>query len=73
MNWLKESNRLKHFIYGIPCGFLGTVLFVTGIAVGMEFKDQQWGGKWDWLDLLSTILGGVIGQLLQIILITILI
>nr|DAF89674.1 MAG TPA: putative periplasmic lipoprotein [Siphoviridae sp. ctCS019] len=35
----------------------------------MEFKDRAYGGKWDWLDLLATILGGVLGQMLQILLI----
>ena len=28
--WLKESNRMKHFAYAIPCGFVGTELFVLG-------------------------------------------
>ena len=49
--WLRESNRLKHLSYAIPCGILGTILFVAGLALGMEFKDKQWGGKWDWLDV----------------------
>jgi len=31
--------------------------------------DRAYGGKWDWLDLLATILGGVLGQMLQILLI----
>lgn len=42
--WLKESNRMKHFAYAIPCGFVGTELFVLGLAVGMEFKDKMYGG-----------------------------
>lgn len=72
MNWLKESNRQKHLLYSIPIGFLLTILCVIGIAAGMEFKDKQWGGKWDWLDFLATLIGGFIGQILQIILIFIL-
>lgn len=32
----------------------------------------SFGGKWDWLDLLATILGGVLGQMLQVLLIYIL-
>lgn len=63
--WLLESNRLKHFIYAIPCALLLTILFVIGLASGMEFKDKQYGNKWDWLDWLATILGGLIGQSLQ--------
>ena len=67
--WLLKSNRQKHFLYAIPIGFILTILCVIGIASGLEFKDTQYGGKWDWLDWLATILGGVVGQALQIFLI----
>ena len=67
--WLKESNRLKHFLYAIPIGFLFTILCVLGVASGMEFKDKQYGNQWDWLDWTATILGGLVGQLIQIIII----
>lgn len=66
MNWLKQSNRLKHLLYAIPIGLIGTILCVIGIATGMEFKDKLWGGKWDWLDWAATILGGLIGQIIQL-------
>lgn len=45
--WLKESNRPKHLLYAIPLAFIGTILFSTGLAFGMEFKDKQYGGKFD--------------------------
>lgn len=64
--WLTESNRQKHFLYAIPCALLLTLLFVGGLAVGMEFKDRAHGDEWDWLDLLATLLGGVVGQVLQL-------
>lgn len=64
--WLQESNRQKHLLYAIPLGFLFTILCVIGVASGMEFKDKQYGGKWDWLDWIATIIGGIIGQILQI-------
>ena len=67
--WLKESNRQKHFLYAIPIGFLFTILCVLGIASGLEFKDKQYGNQWDWLDWLATMLGGMVGQLLYIIII----
>lgn len=60
--FLKKSNRYKHFFYSIPIGFVFGELCVLGLASGMEFKDKQTGGKWDWLDWLYTILGGAIGQ-----------
>lgn len=72
MNWLIDSNRIEHFTYAIPIGFVFTILCVLGVASGMEFKDRQWGGKWDWLDWLATMIGGIIGQGLQIILLLIL-
>ena len=67
--WLTESNRLKHFLYAIPIGFVLTILCVIGVASGMEFKDKCWGGKWDWLDWVATVLGGLIGQGLQVLII----
>ena len=71
--WITESNRDKHLLYAIPAALVGTILFAVGLAVGMEFKDKQWGGQWDWLDLLATLIGGVIGQILQILLILLII
>ena len=71
--WLKESNRDKHFLYAIPSAFIGTILFVAGLAAGMEFKDKQYGSKFDWLDIAATFLGGLIGQILQIIVILLII
>lgn len=63
--WFKESNRDRHFLYAIPCGLIGTELFVAGLATGMEFKDKLYGNKWDWIDWLMTMAGGLIGQAIQ--------
>ena len=60
--WLKESNRQKHLLYAIPIGL--TILAVLGCAFGMEFKDKEYGNKFDWLDIAATMIGGAIGQLL---------
>ena len=65
MSWITESNRMKHFGYAIPCALVFTILFVAGLAAGMEFKDRANGGAWDWLDLLATLLGGLVGQIIQ--------
>lgn len=65
--WLKESNRQKHLLYAIPIGLVFTILAVLGCAFGMEFKDKEYGG----LDIAATMIGGAIGQLLQIIIILI--
>ena len=69
--WLKESNRQKHLLYAIPIGLIFTILAVIGCAFGMEFKDREYGNKFDWLDIAATMIGGTIGQLLQIIIILI--
>lgn len=67
--WLKESDRPKHFLYAIPIGLVFTILCVLGVASGLEFKDKEYGNQWDWLDWSATILGGMVGQLIQIIII----
>lgn len=69
--WLKESNRQKHLLYAIPIGLVFTILAVLGCAFGMEFKDKEYGDKFDWLDVAATMIGGAIGQVLQIIIILI--
>ena len=69
--WLKESNRQKHLLYAIPIGLVFTILAVLGCAFGMEFKDKEYGNKFDWLYIAATMIGGAIGQLLQIIIILI--
>ena len=69
--WLKESNRPEHLLYAIPIGLIFTILAVIGCAFGMEFKDKEYGDKFDWLDVAATMIGGAIGQLLQIIIILI--
>lgn len=67
--WLKESNRQKHVLYAMPIGLTLTILAVIGCAFGMEFKDREYGGKFDLLDILATIIGGMIGQLIQLLII----
>lgn len=71
MSWIKESNRPKHLLYAIPIGLVFTILAVLGCAFGMEFKDKEYGNKFDWLDIAATMIGGAIGQLLQIVIILI--
>ena len=68
----KESNRYKHFQCAVPIGLIFTILGAIGCAAGMEFKDKQYSNYWDWKDFGFTVLGGLVGQILQIILIFIL-
>lgn len=69
MSWIRESNRPKHLLYAIPIGLVFTILAVLGCAFGMEFKDKQYGNKFDWLDIAATMIGGLIGQILQVLII----
>lgn len=68
-NWIKESNRAKHLIYAIPIGTIFSILCVLGVASGLEYKDIQYGNKWDWLDWIATMIGGCIGQIVQLLII----
>lgn len=66
MSWLKESNRTEHLRYGYILATYLSMIFTAGCAVGMEFKDWQYGGKFDWLDIAATIIGGILGQVIQL-------
>lgn len=63
--WFLESNRWKHFLYAIPAGAINFWLAV-GLALGMEFKDAQHGGNFDWLDATCTAVGGFVGAALSL-------
>lgn len=64
LGWFLESNRWKHFLYAIPAGAINFWLAI-GLALGMEFKDAQHGGKFDWVDATCTAVGGFIGATLS--------
>lgn len=72
MKWLNESNRIQHLKYAIPVAMVFTILCVLGLATGLEYKDRLYGNKFDWLDWVATIIGGIIGQLIQLLLIYVL-
>lgn len=62
--WFLTSNRWKHFLYAIPAGAINFWLAI-GLALGMEFKDAQGGGKFDWVDAICTAVGGFVGAALS--------
>ena len=64
LRWFLESNRWKHFLYAIPAGAIN-FWFAIGLALGMEFKDAQHGGKFDWVDATCTAVGGFVGAVLS--------
>lgn len=67
MSWLTESHHWQHIVGGIIIGLLSLgnwyCASLTGacIASALEFKDESWGGRWDWTDWSCTIAGTAIG------------
>lgn len=72
INWFKQSNRWKHLLYGFLVALIAGFAFTLGCAAGMEFKDKQAGGKWDWIDFGLTVAGGLAGLALRITIINML-
>lgn len=72
ISWIKQSNRYKHLIGGFVIGLLSLCptsgLYATFlVALALEYKDKLWGGKFDWLDALTTMIGGIAGTFLNIL------
>lgn len=67
IEWFGKSNRYKHFLYAIIVSCIAGFAFTCGTAAGMEFKDRQWGGKWDWIDFWLTIAGAWFGLMIRIL------
>lgn len=65
---VNRKQQVKTFPLRNPCGLLG-IMLVVGLAVGMEFKDKMYGGKFDFLDILATLLGGMIGFVLMLVIV----
>lgn len=73
--WLTESNRWKHLVLAICIGLWANSWYCAeytgiGIASALEFKDKQYGNKWDWIDWLCTVAGATIGYAVRYILST---
>jgi hypothetical protein len=69
MALFEDKTRWQHFGWAIPIGVVFTILCVLGVATGMEFKDYQWCGKADWRDWVCTMLGGLVGQAVQVLIV----
>ena len=74
LTWLDDSHHWQHLLGGAVIGFGADDEFCaiyagSIVAAALEFKDKQWGGKWDWIDWGCTVAGGLIGQGLQILII----
>ena len=67
MSWFTRSDRILHFRYGRVLGFF-SILFAALAAFAKELKDEYDYNGFDWFDLLATILGGLLGQSLSLLL-----
>ena len=65
----QDSTRWQHFWVGIQTALVFTILCTLGAMTAAEYKDRAHGGLWDWKDWACGMLGGVVGQLIQIVII----
>lgn len=65
IEWLKYSNNYKHLFscmgVAILCGFVPAMF----MGIGVEVKDKQWSGKFNWRDVGVDLIGAVIGTLIR--------
>lgn len=70
--WLKQSNRLKHFVGGYVLGVCSDSTY-CGMYAGviaaslLEFKNKSLGGEWDWIDWGLTVLGAALGSVTKLL------
>lgn len=62
----EDITRWQHFYIGALMALLATILCTLGAMVAAEYKDKVHGGKWDWKDLACGLIGGLLGQGVQI-------
>lgn len=66
MGLFEDKTRWQHFWVGVRLGATLTILCCLGAMTAAEFKDEQHGGVWDWKDWWCGMLGGLLGQALQV-------
>lgn len=70
IEWLKKSHRWMHLLIGLLIGFGAMSVYCAayagiGVAVTSELKDKLWGGLWDWIDFILTIVGVAMGYVIH--------
>ena len=66
MTLFEDHTRLQHFIVGIQTAVVFTILCTLGAMTAAEYKDRAHGGVFDWKDWACGMLGGLVGQLIQV-------
>lgn len=64
-----DKTRWQHFWVGIALSLTLTILCTLGAMTTAEYKDKAHGGLWDWYDWTAGMIGGIIGQAIQIVII----
>ena len=77
INWILQSNRYKHLLYGILIGLLSNSWYATEYcavftAGALELKDKLYGGKPSWVDFIITVIGFNIGFAIRLLIMSIL-
>ena len=62
----EDNTRFQHFWVGIQTAAVFTILCTLGAMTAAEYKDEAHHGKWDWKDWTCGMIGGIVGQAIQI-------
>lgn len=78
ISWMQDSNRFKHFIAGFLAAAICGIGAALSAGIAVEYKDWCYAGQkggifgffkkgngFDWSDLLSTTVGGLLGALVH--------
>lgn len=66
IEFLKDSNHWKHLVVGFALGlYSALVAMIAGIL--KEEIDRERGGAFDYVDLGCTVLGGFLGNIVQVV------
>ena len=68
--FFSKSNRYKYLCGGVVVGLVvisvfNAILGTTTMAMVLGYKDKTYSGKWDWIDIACTYIGGVIGSIVR--------
>lgn len=61
-----DKTRWQHFWVGLVLSLFLTILCTLGAMTAAEYKDKAHGGLWDWQDWACGMIGGILGQALQV-------
>lgn len=57
INWLKDSNHWKHLAVCFTLSLFFGAAAGMSAGVAAEWKDRQWGGRFDWSDIMADVVG----------------